>query len=99
MKDKFTSDKFKIITVHTPEFEHEKKTSLLKQKIEYFKVDYPVFIDNDRTYWKAIHSDGWPSIYLVDKSGKIRFIYLGETHRYFAQARAIEKNINELLAE
>jgi len=99
MQNKFDPDAFQVITIHTPEFEHERKIPLLQERIKKLNVTYPVLVDNDRKYWKAIGNDGWPSFYIIDKSGQIRFIYLGETHRYFAQARNIEKNISRLLKE
>ena len=92
-------EKLQVITVHSPELEHEKDISLLADKIKAFELEYPVLVDNEFKYWDSINSAGWPSFYLVDKEGKFRFSYLGETHSYFAQARDIEKNLSLLLEE
>ena len=99
LRNKFNSDDLEIITVHSPEFAHEKKLDLLTAKIEEFKLDYPVLIDNELDYWHAINSEGWPSFYLIDKTGRLRFIYLGETHKFFAQARGIENDLGRLIEE
>jgi hypothetical protein len=41
----------------------------------------------------------WPAYYLIDKQGKIRALYIGETHEGDKRAKAIEANIRELIAE
>jgi len=99
MTNKFNNKDLKIITVHSPEFHYEKDVSSLKKKVKDFDLSLPVYVDNDLRYFGMLRSDGWPSMYLIDKHGHIRFIYLGETHSYFAQARHIEQNIGRLLAE
>ena len=96
---KFKSENFKILTVHSPEFHHEKDIPLLSERIKFFGLRYPVYIDNNLMYFEALKSGGWPTIFLIDKNGFIRFKYLGETHSYFAQARDIEKKIRLLLDE
>lgn len=72
---------------------------MLNKKLEEFNLKLPVFADNSFAYWSALQSPGWPSLYLIDREGYIRYIYLGETHTGFAQARSIEKKIQELLGE
>ncbi|MCP3891508.1 MAG: hypothetical protein GY702_21975 [Desulfobulbaceae bacterium] len=59
----------------------------------------PTFIDNDSIYFNLVEAPGWPTIYLVDQQGRIRSRYLGETHSFFAQAQAIEKQLDRLMQE
>lgn len=99
MKKKFDTANLQIITIHSPEFNYEKDRPLLKKKILEFDLDYPVVIDNDMSYWHRIGNRFWPSFYLIDRKGKLRFVYMGETHKYFAQARRIERDIQLLLDE
>jgi hypothetical protein len=41
----------------------------------------------------------WPAYYLLDKRGRIRALFIGETHAGDAQAKAVEAAIELLLAE
>jgi len=72
---------------------------LLTKKIREFDLDYPVVIDNDLNYWHRIGNRYWPSFYLIDSMGRLRFVYVGETHKYFAQARRMERDIQRLIDE
>ena len=88
-----------IIGVHSPEFEWEKNRGKLKQTMSRYKIDYPQLLDDDHSYWKSLRNSYWPSFYLVDKQGRIRSSYAGETHAGDAQARAVEEAIKTLLGE
>ncbi len=72
---------------------------MLIKKIQEFGLDYPVVIDNDLNYWRRIGNRYWPSFYIIDRKGILRFVYVGETHKYFAQARRIERDIQALIKE
>lgn len=100
LNDKFADQNdVRIITVHSPEFEHERDRNKLKLKMEKYGVKIPTYIDRSRIYFGRLKAYGWPSLYLVDKEGEIRYSFLGETHSFFAQARAIEHYIEELLKD
>ena len=56
-------------------------------------------IDNDFAYWHALKNRYWPTFYLIDKSGRLRSVFIGETHADSRQALIIEKTVETLLAE
>jgi hypothetical protein len=58
-----------------------------------------VMIDNDHSYWRAMGNRYWPAYYIVDKQGRIRAVFYGETHRGDRQAKQIETTIRDLLQE
>ena len=89
----------RVIGVHTPEFEHERIRSNIVKKVKEFGLQHPVMIDNDFSYWNALNNRYWPAYYLIDKQGRIRALYAGETHEGDRQARRIESDIRQLLAE
>ena len=64
-----------------------------------FKLDHPVMIDNDFSYWRALGNRYWPAYYIIDKKGDIRAVFYGETHDGDERAVNIEKTIKALLAE
>ena len=88
-----------IVGIHTPEFDHEKIRSNVERKVREFGLHHPVMIDNDFSYWRAMNNQYWPAFYLLDRQGRIRAFFAGETHAGDRRAKAIEKAIDRLLAE
>lgn len=96
---KFRAQGLKVVGVHTPEFEREKVISSIRDKVSEFKITYPVMVDNDKAYWRAMRNSYWPAFYLIDRSGQMRALFVGETHAGDAQAKSIEAQIAALLSE
>ena len=46
-----------------------------------YEITYPVAIDNDRLTWRAYNQRYWPTTYLIDKYGRIRYQHIGEFTR------------------
>ena len=67
-----------MLGIRTPEFPFEKDLSNVQQAVKELKIDYPVALDNDYGVWKAFGNQYWPSDYLVDATGKIRYHHFGE---------------------
>jgi peroxiredoxin len=85
---------FTVIANHYPEFDYEADLDRLKQAIRELNVTYPVVQDNEGAIWRAYHNRYWPTQYLIDKQGNIRFVQIGE-----GGARETEAAIQALLAE
>lgn len=83
-----------VIGNHYPEFNYEHDLNNLIAAIERLDVPYPVAQDNDRQTWGAYNNRYWPTIYLIDKWGNIRYSHIGEG-RYGETNAAIR----DLLAE
>ncbi|MEE9343844.1 MAG: redoxin domain-containing protein [Gammaproteobacteria bacterium] len=99
VEQKFKGTDFQVIGIHSPEFDREKEVSRVAQKIREFKLEHPIMMDNDMAYWRAMHNRYWPAFYLIDRRGKVRHLFVGETHADTHQAAKIEKSIRQLLAE
>lgn len=82
------------IGVHTPETDREKVPANVSRRVQELGVQFPVVLDNDFTIWNAFRNQYWPSIYLVDRKGRIRFHHDGEG-RY----DEIDAAVKQLLAE
>jgi len=67
-----------VIGNHFPEFSHEKDIDNLKQALVDLEVEYPVAQDNDGKTWRAYNNRYWPTLYLIDKNGHIRYVHIGE---------------------
>jgi peroxiredoxin len=83
-----------VIGNHFPEFRHEEDLNNLKEAIQRLEIPYPVAQDNDGATWRSYHNRYWPTLYLIDKQGHIRYRHIGEG-RY----NETEAVIRALLAE
>lgn len=99
MEQRLSNEDFRVVGVHSPEFEHEKVRDNIEAKVEEFGLEHPIMIDNDFSYWRALDNRYWPAFYVIDKAGNLRARFVGETHAGDAQAKRIEATIRELLAE
>ena len=99
LEARYADRDFRVIGVHAPEFEHERKRANVAAKIDEFGLEHPVMMDNDFSYWRALGNRYWPTYYVVDRDGRIRGVFIGETHADSAQARRIDQLIETLLAD
>jgi cytochrome c biogenesis protein CcdA/thiol-disulfide isomerase/thioredoxin len=83
-----------IVGVHTPEFPFEREAGNVAEAIEQNEIRYPVAQDNEQATWNAYANQYWPAKYLIDASGHVRYVHLGE-----GDYEETEAAIRELLAE
>jgi thiol-disulfide isomerase/thioredoxin len=83
-----------IIGNHYPEFAFEESLENLARAVKSYGIKYAVAQDNDGVTWRAYKNQYWPTLYLIDKQGHIRYIHIGEG-RY----NETEAAIQALLAE
>ncbi|HAY82999.1 MAG TPA: hypothetical protein DCY79_24590 [Planctomycetaceae bacterium] len=67
-----------IIGVHTPETATEKQIDEVRKRVREAKFQFPVVVDNQRQNWERWGNSMWPSVYLIDKRGYIRYWWYGE---------------------
>lgn len=67
-----------IVGVNTPEFAFEHNPANVAAAVARDGIHYPVALDNNYDTWNAYDNDSWPADYLIDKSGNIRYVSLGE---------------------
>jgi len=86
--------------VHTPETSHERQIDSVREKVREAEFGFPVVVDNDKATWNSWGNSMWPSVYLIDKEGHIRYWWYGELNWKGAGGQKImERRIEELLAE
>jgi len=78
MYDKYDGEAFTVVSVHYPEFNYEKEVENVRNAAVELGVEYPIAIDNDRQTWSAYNQRFWPTRYLIDKEGNIRYVHIGE---------------------
>jgi thiol-disulfide isomerase/thioredoxin len=94
----FANEDVQIIGVHTPETRGEADPKTVAAQVARLKIKYPVAIDTDGATWKAYHNRYWPSIYLIDKQGQLRYRWEGELEFQDAGGdKLLRAKIKELL--
>jgi thiol-disulfide isomerase/thioredoxin len=83
-----------VIGVHTPEFTFATYESNVQRGIAEFGLTYPIVVDSNYDLWRAYANRYWPSKYLLDGDGYLRWAHFGE-----GSYRETEEMIQELLRE
>lgn len=99
-RDHFPSSSFQIIGIHRPETQQERDIEKVKKKAEEAGMEYPVAVDNESLMWNAWGNCVWPSIYLIDKNGYVRYWWYGELNWQGAESeKYLRGRIQELINE
>jgi thiol-disulfide isomerase/thioredoxin len=75
---KYNALGLEVIGNHFPEFSYEADWNNVSQAVNQLDVPYPVAQDNDGTTWRAYNTRAWPTLYLIDKRGALRYTHIGE---------------------
>ncbi len=67
-----------VIGIHTPQFQFGKKPEHVERAIREAGLEYPIVMDNEAIIWSAFGNRYWPTKYLVEKDGYIRYMHHGE---------------------
>jgi thiol-disulfide isomerase/thioredoxin len=99
VRQKYAAKGLSLVGVHTPEMIFERERPKVEAEVKRQGLDYPHLLDNDSAYWKALGAEYWPTVYLVDRCGRLRDRHIGEVHSAEESGRLVEARIEELLAE
>ena len=91
---KYADDGLVVIGNHYPEFSYEHELDNVKDAVDRLGIEYAVAQDNEGKTWRAYKNHYWPTMYLIDKQGHIRYVHIGE-----GKYAETEENIKALLAE
>ncbi len=92
--ERYAAKGLTVIGVHTPEFTFAQYESNVERGILEFGLTYPIVIDADLELWKLFANRFWPSKYLIDAEGYLRWAHFGE-----GAYRSTEEAIQGLLRE
>lgn len=67
-----------VLAVHSPEFSFEADVANVAEYVEDKGIEYVVAIDNDFSTWKAYGNQAWPTLYLIDRNGRLVYRKIGE---------------------
>jgi thiol-disulfide isomerase/thioredoxin len=85
---------FAIIGVHDFEFDIASHFENVRTAVKRFELPYPIFVDSTFQLWQAYRNQSWPSAFLVDAQGVVRFHKDGE-----GSDDALEHAIQSMLLE
>lgn len=88
-----------LVGVHAPAFTFEHERDKVESEVRRHGLTYSHLLDNDSAYMDALGARGWPTVYLVDRCGRIREAEMGEVHARDESAQRLEARIEALLAE
>lgn len=89
-----------IVGIQTPETKAEREIESVRRKAREEGFEFPILMDSDNASWNAWGNSMWPTVYLVDKRGYIRWWWMGELDWQGAgRQKEARKKIEELLAE
>ena len=95
----YRSKGVELISIHTPEMKVEREVDQVAKHIGEDGIDYPVLVDNSGTNWKNWKVNMWPSLYVVDGNGIVRYHWFGELNWQDAGGEAkIAEVLDGLLA-
>ncbi|MFT4201086.1 cytochrome c biogenesis protein CcdA [Gordonia sp. (in: high G+C Gram-positive bacteria)] len=75
---RYESSGLRVVGVHTPEYAFEHDTDNIAAGAAKLGLTFPLAVDNDYGTWKAYQNVAWPAGYLIDATGVIRHVSLGE---------------------
>lgn len=80
-----------IIGVHTPELDFERDLDQLRREVAALGIKYAVVTDQDYSTWKAYGVEAWPTLFLLDKQGRVRWTHVGEG--YYDETENVIKDL------
>lgn len=84
-----------VIGVHTPEFTFAQYEANVERGVREFGLTYPIVVDSNLELWKTFANRYWPSKYLIDGAGYLRYAHFGEG-AYGETEAAIQELLREI---
>jgi peroxiredoxin len=89
-----------MIGFHTPETSAEHDLENVEKAVREQELRFPIAVDNRKRNWTAWGNHVWPSVYLIDKQGYVRYWWYGELNWQGATGeQQMLRRIKSLLAE
>ena len=83
-----------VIGIQTPETSSEKDPEKVRSAAAKEGFQFPVLIDVENKNWSAWGNTMWPTVYVVDKQGYIRFWWQGELNW---QGATVDKKVDAII--
>jgi hypothetical protein len=84
----------RTLAVHSPQFEFGRERENVRAATERLEISFPVAPDSEYEIWREYGNEVWPSLYLWDRRGVLRYYHFAE-----GAYEETERAIQELLLE
>jgi cytochrome c biogenesis protein CcdA/thiol-disulfide isomerase/thioredoxin len=74
----YAADGLEVVGVQTPEYAFEHVPSNVEAGAQRLGLTFPVALDDSYDTWNAYDNQSWPAAYIIDATGQIRFVSIGE---------------------
>ena len=75
---KYADQGLVVIGNHFPELSYERDIANVRKALPDLGITYAVAQDNNGATWDAWANHYWPTVYLIDKNGHLRYTHIGE---------------------
>jgi hypothetical protein len=97
---RFAGKDVAIIGIHTPETDGERLLENVRRETRRQGVTHPVLVDTDGDNWRRWGNRYWPTVYLIDRRGRVRYRWAGELEYQGAGGEeALARRVRVLLDE
>jgi thiol-disulfide isomerase/thioredoxin len=89
-----------ILGIHTPETTGEREIERIAKQADKYGLKFLIAVDNDGANWNAWNNRVWPTVYVVDRRGIVRYGWEGElSYKGAPGEEKVRKLVDELLLE
>ena len=89
-----------IVGIHTPETPGERDIPRIEAQAKQHGLKFPIAVDNGNANWEAWNNRVWPTVYVVDRRGRVRYGWEGElSYKGAAGEETVRKLVDKLLLE
>ena len=100
LSERFAKSGVLVIGVHTPETGPEHVPANVRRSVKAKGIKYPVLLDPEADNWNRWRVRAWPTLFLVDKKGFIRYLWEGELNFNDEEGESkMAKRVEALLKE
>jgi peroxiredoxin len=99
-QERYANKDVVIVGIHTPETEGERNIKGIKAQAAKNGLKFPIAVDNSLANWRAWENQVWPTVYVVDRRGTVRYGWEGElSYKGAPGEETVRKAIDTLLLE
>ena len=99
-QERYAGKDVAIVGIHTPETSGEHDIERIKTQAAKHGLNFAIAVDNDGDNWKAWNNRYWPTVYVVDRRGRVRYGWEGELNYKGASGeQTVRKLVDALLLE
>ena len=77
LNSKYEKKGLVTIGVHVPRTGDEKNVEKLRDAVKRMEIHFPVVTDNPQKIWGDYRCDLWPTVFVIDRNGAIRYSHGG----------------------